>query len=82
LFQSIGESINTINRDPFLPDNRETIAAENIKITQLRREVANAIAKIDPLFDAVVKELPSDDSWVLKTRDAVESLKQGQTTFM
>jgi hypothetical protein len=82
LFQSIGESINTINKDPFLPQNRETITTENMKITQLRREVANTIAKIDPLFEAAVKELPSDDVWVITTRESVENLKSGRAAHM
>jgi hypothetical protein len=82
LFAKVGDSINTINQSPFLPDNKETIATENIKIKQWRQEIANSIAKIDPMFEAAVELLPVDDLWLPKTKDALEELKRGQAAFM
>lgn len=82
LFAKVGDSISTINQSPFLPDNKETIEAENVKIKQWRQDIANSIAKIDPMFEAAVETLPADDLWIPKTRDALDDLKRGQAAFM
>ncbi len=82
LFVRISGSIKTINQSPFLPDNKATITAENLKIKQWRQEIANSIAAIDPLLEVVVNVSSAEDVWVSKTRETVGSLKKDQAAFL